>query len=116
MTDKLNAMNKLVEAVEVGDEDVNWFPISGHSAAKWGYCQRAHEGSLDAALALHEALLPGWKYSLSNDLLQHGGPCEPAAVWKGMDCYSGGFADETIIRPARAWLLAVLRAYRSMQG
>ena len=101
-------LDKLIEAVEAGVDDVNWFPISGHSAAKWGYCQRAYEGSLDAALALHEALLPGcgWKTQklLCNDYYT-------ADVW-GEYAYSE--ANGTAPTTARAWLIAVLKAYREI--
>ena len=115
------ALDKLIEAVEAGEPGE--FRKANRAAfstpcqdialqLREEHCRHAYKGSLDAALALHEALLPGWKYQLSNDLLQHGGPCEPAAVWDGMNCYSGGFPDEAVSQPGRAWLLAVLKAYR----
>lgn len=113
------ALDKLIEAVEAGNATEfqfhTWRPGLTGTIKESKAMLRAYNGSLDAALALHEALLPRWKYSLSNDLMQHGGPCEPAAVWDGMGNYSGGFADEAVIQPARAWLLAILRAYRSLQ-
>ena len=104
----MSELDRLIEAVEAGDDDVNWFPISGHSAAKWGYCQRAYEGSIDAALAMHEALLPGcgWKTQklLCNDYYT-------ADVW-GEYAYSESTG--TALNPARAWLIAVLKAYREI--
>ena len=67
----------------------------------------AYHGSLDAAKALHEAVLPGWNRRITEDdggkwwvELRHG--------------YATSF-DEVVIAPgiddpARAWLLAILSA------
>ena len=108
MDDKLNALDRLIEAVEAGVDDVNWFPISGHSAAKWGYCQRAYEGSLDAALALHDALLSNRYWKLE----------EWDGAWTAEIPFSALIKHEATDEhsPARAWLLAVLKAYRSVQA
>jgi hypothetical protein len=61
---------------------------------------RAFHGSLDAAKALHDALLPGWEWHLGPSnakVYPYNG--SPLKSW-------GGMADN----PARAWLLAILRA------
>ena len=69
----------------------------------------AMDGSLDAALRLHEALLPGWDYHLWNlgtdeagaDVAHH---------------QHGQIQDSAISsNQARAWLLAILRALESME-
>ena len=82
-------------AVPVGDDD-NPGPILAH---------RAYYGSLDAAKALHETLLPGylvelrqWLDSLCMATVRP--PYAPAHQAQG----------ETL---ARAWLLAILRAYEA---
>lgn len=61
----------------------------------------AYRGSLDAAKALHEALLPGWGWERS---------------WSGYMIVSRGsmtWKETNTPDPARAWLLAVLKAYRA---
>ena len=71
----------------------------------------AFDGSLDAALALHDALLPG-----------HGWGAGPwgARVWLYSDHpkWDGGERHEVdmVNAPARALLLAILRAYRQQRG
>jgi hypothetical protein len=64
---------------------------------------KAYNGSLDAALRLHDALLPGWVWDVSD--------CSEAEVWPPDDPPGNwpirGVAQD---QPARAWLLAILRA------
>ena len=114
----MTALDKLIGAVEAGE------PIEFRKANRAAFstpcqdmalqlreehCRHAFKGSLDAALALHEALLPGcgWKTQklLCNDYYT-------VDVW-GEYAYSE--ASGTAPNPARAWLLAQLRAYRSMK-
>jgi hypothetical protein len=76
----------------------------------WG----AYHGSLDAALRLHEALLPGWGWAvdwrddgfvmawLSPNLNRMSEAERATAPLVDERNYSG--------KPARAWLLAILRA------
>lgn len=64
----------------------------------------AYSGSLDAAVALWEALLPGWGLSFRDDGWAVAYP--PSEERKS-------FEAEIANRPARALLLATLRAYRS---
>ena len=59
-------------------------------------------GSLDAAKALHDELLPGWWFS-----------AQPtgATVWKVDTPHDGMvFTGAPASAPARAWLLAILKA------
>lgn len=115
MTD-LNELIKAIEAGTASKEDDAWFHLplnmmpdgrmSSNMAAAWG----AYTGSLDAALALHESLL------------HEGAVCEFRHVKR--------YADESYVyvhvkdetctgrasNPARAWLIATLKAYRSLQG
>jgi hypothetical protein len=103
-------LDKLIEAVEAGDDDaVNTITFGMSSAAKnKGECFPAHEmllayfhDSLDAAKDVHDALLPGWAWNIDagdgayvENRGDFGVPC-PADI-PGM--------------PARAWLLAILKA------
>ena len=72
----------------------------------WG----AYRGSLDAALRLHEALLPGMFWNMGHlDQPSLGYVCTVA---------DGHFADSPSWRgyamtPARSWLLAILRAVKA---
>jgi hypothetical protein len=87
----------------------------------------AHDGSLDAAKALHDALLPGWDWVARND--EVGGFANVMTC--DFDAYSSVYVDgiEEIkgqvisgqshpvfsLSPARAWLLAILKAYEAQQ-
>lgn len=67
---------------------------------------RAYNGDLNAAKALHDAVLPGWAWSvktLATDSVQ---------VWtnRAYGLREPGHIGTTKDNPARAWLLAILRA------
>lgn len=105
------ALEELIAKVEAGEV------CRPNRKAKWqdcdfekrGYGYRvnaniagAYNGSLGAAKALHEAVFPGWDWRV--------GSCGPSEViinrpYGGAVEYSG---DSSC--PARAWLLAILRA------
>lgn len=111
MTDAQNAqtaLDKLIEALKAG-ADLKWWefaPAVGAVADKTvANAAEAYHGSLDAALALHEALLPGWSGIVSVG-------CE-ASVQE--DLFKLPVFNAYSSTPARAWLLAILRAYRSTQ-
>jgi len=78
--------------------DSNWL-----DCITLGY--KAHNGSLDAAKALHDAMLPGWGWETSHLL--------KAQVYH-MECYSPIFGAQST-NPARAWLLAILNALIGME-
>ena len=59
----------------------------------------AYNGSLDAAKALHDAVLPEWGWLLGSE--------NEASVFYGEN---GKRFDATSDNPARAWLLAILEA------
>jgi hypothetical protein len=75
----------------------------------------AFSGSLDAAKALHEAVLPGWDVpSLDQASNLAGSPWGCEVAWfdganpnNNRKVYSGHSFDGN---PARAWLLAIVRA------
>ena len=92
-------LRKLIEAVEAGTWDgdlrmpADWHPV---------YISQSYHGSVDAAIALCEALLPGWEWEINS-------AGQVARVFRD------GWMDDTSIwadnpNPARALLLAVLRA------
>ena len=111
-------LEKLIEAVEAGED----LPEIGHGY--WQFLPAPacilsakvyHDGSLDAAKALHEALLPEW--SLERLTMWPGSKCH-ACLWgthqeggERWHSFKDGRVDAEAVTPARAWLLAILRAY-----
>ena len=122
------ALDKLIEAVETGAYDAvgkrhrrfnafcdDWEALRGvHEQPSYTAAWNAYNGSLDAALALHEALLPGhWLGEMGGNRGLDG------KNWYAQINHQKGTAtfyhDAVSSTPARAWLIAILRAYRSMQ-
>lgn len=107
------ALEALREKVEAGVPCGSWdAAMTDFAGAKWNEVYGAFNGSLDAAKALHEALLPGWGWALDT-LSLSASVYEPD--YPGIDlearCYSAESAD-----PARAWLLAILSALLAEGG
>jgi hypothetical protein len=102
----LDAMKELLAAVEGGGEIV--FGEGGANCRRaltdhWTDCAEAYrEDDMNAALALHAALLPGWGYAFTSDSAITGKPC--ATVYGGGRSYDGEAPS-----PARALLIATLR-------
>jgi hypothetical protein len=92
----------LIEAVERGDMP-NFCPMF-HAQGLCTECEGALLGSLDAAKALHDALLPGWRWQVACGELTTYVHVTPPAMEMGNREIG---ADDN---PARAWLLAILRA------
>jgi predicted heme/steroid binding protein len=65
------------------------------------WIEGAHHGSLDAAKALHEAVLPGWIYNIAPGFAHVIPPHDNG----DQEAHTG--LSETL---ARAWLLAILEA------
>lgn len=105
MTD---ALTRLADAVDAGTATTMWFEDAGFD----GWAELAYFGSLDAAKAMHEAMLPAMFWNMGH--LDHpslGYVCTVA---------DGHFVDSPSWRgyamnPARAWLLAILRAMAQVQ-
>lgn len=73
---------------------------------------KAFSGSLDAAKALHEALLPGWVVGIHKPP-DHGNRAKCALFWiVNLGSADGKVEIDSVIGadPARAWLLAILDA------
>ncbi len=68
-------------------------------------------GSLDAALALHNAVLPGWAWKR----VVHPGPIASVGVWSPPRFVWGHTALEADGNTARAWLIAILEAMIAME-
>jgi len=121
MTDRKQALTDLLEKVEAGtlpkpsfladcrypDGTYQVSGLHGKQEDVW----KSYNGSLDAAKALHEAVLPGWVVEgmmvwppisrvnlwAVNENGYHGGPGFLAKV------------EATDTDPARAWLIAILK-------
>lgn len=110
-----NALAALIEAVEAGTATMHDFARvfpseSAYGKTTWGTAHNAFSGDLNAAKALHEALLPGWHWFVSQ--CRSGGR---ATVWHDLDkCRASFSADDPV--PSRALLLAILRALASEGG
>lgn len=100
---RLEALEFLAAAISSGDWGVEASKAarisgSGMDDTMWSaYC-----GSLDAARELHNAVLPGWRWEVGTNNL-HMGPI--GSVGNGQRTFAACATD-----PARAWLLAILRA------
>ncbi len=102
-------LDKLIAAVEAGDMwSETQYAVFGNGTDLVNAYQAAFDGSLDAALRLHEALLPGWGWGA--------GPWG-ARVWLYSDNPkwdgSNRHEIEMVDAPARAFLLAILRALQA---
>jgi hypothetical protein len=103
---KLEALIQLRDKVKAGQPwHFNEFDPYGALPGDW---VSAFNGSLDAAKALHEAVLPGWVWcpEIGTDAPYEGWLSPPASA----DGFSVAATD-----PARAWLLAILEALISQE-
>lgn len=115
MSEMMIDLRNLIEAVEAGTvknpSHANEFAAVGRAG---GYARDAYQGSLDGASNLHGSLLPGWDFSVSTSWVTIS-EAEVSAPRKGsfkgrMDPFGKTLPDMT---PARAWLLAILKAYEA---
>jgi hypothetical protein len=110
-------LEKLIAAVEAGAVDFDWgFAASPSRKAlpmHWHDAMNAYLGSLDAAHRLHDALLPGWH--MCNMWMNGDDSLSGVEVWH--ESQTDGFVPFIWIAeaptPARAWLLAILRALKA---
>jgi len=110
------AYRDLIEAVEAGQEptaDQVWRACKEENQREialyaWKVIP-AYRSSLDAALALHKSLLPGYNWFVEHDCAF---PSESyfSAVWQS----GGSGIYQRSNFPARAWLLAILKAKLAM--
>jgi hypothetical protein len=108
-----DALDRLIEAVEAGEatraqmEDLAALAL-GLSVTSMNVAAAYAADDMNAAKALHEALLPRWGWMVADK--------RSACVIPTDADRANGISGETGIsegNPARAWLLAILRAYRA---
>lgn len=104
------ALIELKAKVEAGEPCRTWgATLTDFAGAKWNEVYLAFNGSLDAAKALHEAVLPEWGWLIN-------GFRSWVTVWAEGDRTSDANFNATCINnPARAWLLAILSALIAME-
>lgn len=110
MTDRKQALADLLEQVEEG---VNRYPFSWvNNGYRTGslfdnrfHVNRAHQGSLDAAKALHKAVLP-----------RHYAQVHMWPMPEMCRVDIGGGHTGRDDNPARAWLIAVIKALIAEEG
>ena len=107
-TTRTEALAELIAKVEAGTwQHTDWPTVEKGFWGNWNeaalHFQSAYNGSLDAAKALHEAVLPGWIWGRQKN----------GAMWVAKRPYT--FRATLPDNPARAWLLAILRALHSME-
>ena len=104
---KLDALKELLAKVEAGscENDGSMYLAFGDN---WTHCFDAYHGSLDAAKALHEAVLPGWHWSMESE-------DKICAVYKNPMNDDGHAHLGKSPNPARAWLIAIIKALIAME-
>tara|TARA_R110000764_G_C10731170_1_gene349471 strand:+ start:42 stop:356 length:315 start_codon:yes stop_codon:yes gene_type:complete len=64
----MTALQELLAKVEAGEEcDHAFAKVYPVGTMRSDWLHDAYSGSLDAAIALHKAVLPGWRYNIWND-------------------------------------------------
>ncbi len=107
----MTPLDDLIAAVEAGVEPVELWLALG-SQRNIDRAQEACRGSLDAALRLHEALLPGcgWDIWRTLDHLPNG--MSRKMYGCNLPMTDTAYTDN----PARSWLLAILRALKAKEA
>jgi hypothetical protein len=110
LRDKVKAGGDTLGEVLDIERELNVKPLGGHVTTFW----KAAHGSLDAAKALHDAVLPGWTVRMTAQIpsglafpyvhifKMRMTECDPP-----QGANSAGYEGYC---PARAWLLAILEA------
>ena len=120
MTPNTQALQRLLDAVEAGTAITRGDALalgSGRGAMHTAnLVMLAYHGSLDAAKALHEALLPGWINRMN--LCGQGAGVSVCHV--ELSDWETDFAicvdNAPVDNPARAWLIAIIRAVMAGEG
>ena len=109
---KLEALTALRDKVKAGGRtnDGSMFRVFGDN---WTHCFDAFDGSLDAARALHDAVLPEWTVNSLHQVRQRDNGMPATGKWSCLlFCYAPKIRHLEVEadNPARAWLLAILEA------
>jgi hypothetical protein len=105
VTDRKDALTKLLAKVEAGG-GVNYGYYSSAFASHDHIAHVAYNGSLDAAKALHEAVLPEWRVTHAFGLVSG----EVAKFNLTHNEKPSTYVSAKSDNPARAWLIAIIKA------
>lgn len=122
---RLEALKELLAKVEAGTlKRSDLWPSRGTPEGLCGRNSRAwwaYKGSLDAAKALHKAVLRGWAVERLTMWPGTGGMC-CVSIWGTHDHdgerwhrFDDGRAEGKSDIPARAWLIAIIKALIAME-
>ena len=124
----MDDLDKLIAAVEAG-EPITTFTFYEALDEHHNRAFEAYAGDLTSALRLHEALLPGWFSTITRLCGEFDGDtktltptdwrAEVSDGWRGRpddDDPEDHFQSADDAVPARAWLLAILRAVKAQQS
>lgn len=110
---RLDALRTLLEQVEAGE----WKPPHGNYPPPLdGRAWDAYKGSLDAAKALHEAVLPTYIVDELSQNSRSMGWHVLIASEQGRYIYSHDKGTPFMDNPARSWLAAIIRALIAEAG
>ena len=101
-------LDKLIDIIEHGEFSATYGMALHGPCSLWA--MEAFDGKLNAAYALHLELIPEWEWNVSWVGAMVGGPDAELSKVNDIEIY----CDNSQV-PARAWLLAILKAYRSQQ-
>ena len=106
---RLETLKELAKKVEAGGDGHGWFCPLWHEDGLCVEAESAYHGSLDAAKALHEAVLPEhWHATVMLEGAARIDECGVDGVRR--IGFHGSWPARSESNPARAWLLAILRA------
>jgi len=113
MTDRKQALTDLLKKVEAGKIEHYHWSILGSAMPErtWSAVKSAYHDSMDAAKALHEAMLPGWHWSVYDT----DGLGNPSAQVEPPEYSFEPFTGISRVNPARAWLIAILKTLIAME-
>lgn len=109
----MTALKDLLAKVEAGLDTAHDHARAFPSESAYGHCtwhdsHKASGGSVDSAKALHDAVLPGWGLGCMADAPNTIAGWHVRLVTRNAIARSVNAYDQP--NPARAWLIAILRA------
>tara|TARA_R110000851_G_scaffold115636_1_gene241563 strand:+ start:130 stop:465 length:336 start_codon:yes stop_codon:yes gene_type:complete len=104
-------LQELLVKVEAGEWDTAMV-FSAFEGKHLTTISQAYSGSLDAAKALHEALLPEWRVTHAFGLISG----EISKFNLSQNDEPSRYAGASSFNPAHAWLIAILEALIAQEG
>lgn len=102
MADRKEALQELLDKIESGDDDIKFGEFDTCFSRNAFSASIAHNGSLDAAKSLHDAVFPYADWSLCSD--------SHCVITDQIFPFSVMGVGQSPMKPARAWLIAIIKA------